>query len=101
MMKNIPAPNASAKRTAAINTNPALAGKRGSGRGGRECKDSMGGNQMKKPHLKPLHCKVTPMTFFNLKKLAKMNKYGDNIGKVIDKLVRDRMVQLGEEKWEK
>lgn len=56
---------------------------------------------MKKPHLKPLHCKVTPMTFFNLKKLAKMNKYGDNIGKVIDKLVRDRMVQLGEEKWEK
>lgn len=37
---------------------------------------------------------VTAQTLFNLHKLSKASGYGDNIGKVIDKLTRDRMVSL-------
>lgn len=48
--------------------------------------------------LRRLACRVTPQTLGNLHKLAKMAKCGDNIGKVIDKLVREKMIELRE--WE-
>lgn len=41
-----------------------------------------------------LSCRVTPMTLWNLRKLAKMSKCGDNVGKVIDKLVKEKMISL-------
>lgn len=56
----------------------------------------MGDYEMK--NLRRLVCKVTPQTLWNLHKLAKMTKCGDNLGKVIDKLVREKMVSLRE--WE-
>lgn len=51
-----------------------------------------------KPHKKRLSCHVTPQTLWNLHKLARMSKCGDNLGKVIDKLVREKMLELRE--WE-
>lgn len=47
-----------------------------------------------KKKLVRLNCKVNSMSFWNLRKLAKMSKYGDNVGKVIDMLVRDKMISL-------
>lgn len=38
--------------------------------------------------------KVTPQTLGNLYKLAAMAKCGDNLGRVVDKLVREKMVSL-------
>lgn len=49
-------------------------------------------------NLRRLVCKVTPQTLWNLHKLAKMMKCGDNLGKVVDKLVREKMVSLRD--WE-
>lgn len=46
--------------------------------------------------LRRLVCKVTPQTLWNLNKLAKMANYGDNLGKVVDKLVREKMLSLRE-----
>lgn len=43
--------------------------------------------------MKLLRVKVTPMTFFNLFKLAKLSGY-KSPGRVIDKLVRDKMLSL-------
>ena len=43
--------------------------------------------------LKSLRTKVTPMTFFNLFKLQKMCNFSSP-GKVIDKLVREKMLSL-------
>lgn len=40
------------------------------------------------------NAKVTSMTLWNLRKLAKMANYGDNLGKVIDQLVKEKMVSL-------
>lgn len=48
--------------------------------------------------LRRMVCKVTPQTLWNLHKLAKMMKYGDDIGKVVDKLVREKMIFLRD--WE-
>lgn len=39
-------------------------------------------------------CRVTPQTLWNLRKMAKSMGYGDNIGKVIDKLTREKMISL-------
>lgn len=50
-------------------------------------------------HKKRLSCHVTSQTLWNLHKLAKMAKCGDNLGKVVDKLVREKMIELRE--WEK
>lgn len=47
-----------------------------------------------KKKLVRLICKVTPMTLWNLRKLAKISGYGDNIGRVIDQLVKEKMVSL-------
>lgn len=68
---------------------------------GKQPKNYTGGKPMR-VQPRPLRCKVSPMTLKNLYKLAKMAGYDDCIGKVIDKLVRDRMVELREEKeWSK
>lgn len=42
---------------------------------------------------------ISAQTLWNLGRLAKMAGYGDNIRKVIDKLVREKMVELKE--WKK
>ena len=49
-------------------------------------------------NLRRLVCKVTPQTLGNLQKPAKMVKCGDNLGKVVDKLVREKMSSLKD--WE-
>lgn len=41
---------------------------------------------------------VSAQTLWNLGRLAKMAGYGDNIGKVIDKLVRDKMEEM--KRWQ-
>lgn len=100
MPKNIPAANASTKK-AATNIYPARAGARGGQKNGKRCEPCMDDTQKKMPHRKHLSCKVTAMTYYNLRKLAKMEKCGDDVGRVVDKLTRDRMIMLGENKWEK
>lgn len=47
-----------------------------------------------KKKLVRLTCKVTPMTLWNLRKLAKISGYGDNVGRVIDQLVKEKMVSF-------
>lgn len=47
-----------------------------------------------KRNLRRLNCKVTAQTLWNLYKLAKMAKCGDNVGKVIDKIVKEKMLSL-------
>lgn len=98
MPKNIPAENASTKK-AATNIDPARAGSRGGQKHGKKCGLYMDGAQKKKPHRKHLSCKVTAMTYYNLRKLARMEKCGDDVGRVVDKLTRDRMIMLGENEW--
>ena len=49
---------------------------------------------MSKKNLRRLSALVTAQTLYNLAKLAAMD--GGNEGRVIDKLVRDRMVMLKE-----
>ena len=43
---------------------------------------------------KHLSCTVSPQTLWHLRRLARMSGYGDQIGRVVDKLVRDRMILL-------
>lgn len=47
-----------------------------------------------KKKLVRIGCRVTPQTLWNLRKLAKVMNYGDNIGKVIDKLTREKMMSM-------
>lgn len=47
-----------------------------------------------KKKLVRMGCRVTPQTLWNLRKLSKMMGYGDNIGKVVDKLTREKMMNL-------
>ena len=47
-----------------------------------------------KKNLRRLTCLVAAQTLWNLLRLAKMCGYGENIGKVIDKLVREKMIEL-------
>ena len=55
----------------------------------------MGNNDnWNKRNLRRLNCKVTAQTLWNLYKLAKMTKCGDNLGKVIDKIVKEKMLSL-------
>ncbi len=49
---------------------------------------------MRKSNMRCLSVLVTAQTLWNLYKLAKMAGYGTNIGKVIDKLVREKMLSL-------
>lgn len=41
-----------------------------------------------------IRIKVTPQTLYNLSRLAKMAGDGENLGRVVDKLVRDRMIAM-------
>lgn len=52
-----------------------------------------------KKNMRRVSVLISAQTLWNLGRLAKMAKYGDNIGKVIDKLVREKMVELKE--WKK
>lgn len=55
-----------------------------------------------KSNLRRISCLVSAQTLGNLHRLAKISGYGDNIGKVVDKLTREKMIQLREDKiWEK
>lgn len=47
-----------------------------------------------KKKLVRIGCRVTPQTLWNLRKLSKTMGYGDNIGKVVDKLTREKMLSL-------
>lgn len=47
-----------------------------------------------KKNMRRVSVLIAAQTLWNLFRLAKMAGYGDNIGKVIDKLVRERMVAL-------
>ena len=51
---------------------------------------------MSKKNLRRLTCLVSAQTLWNLFKLAKLCGYGENIGKVIDKLVREKMISMKE-----
>lgn len=56
---------------------------------------------MRKSNLRRASMLVTCQTAGNLEKLAKMAGYGDQIGRVVDKLTRDRMLELRIEKVER
>ena len=45
-------------------------------------------------NLRRLSLLVSAQTAWNLEKLARMSGYGDNLGKVVDKLVRQKMIEL-------
>ena len=45
-------------------------------------------------NLRRLSLLVSAQTAWNPHKLARMCGYGDNVGKVVDKLVREKMVAL-------
>ena len=45
-------------------------------------------------NLRRLSLLVSAQTAWNLEKLARMSGYGDNLGKVVDKLVREKMVDM-------
>lgn len=49
-----------------------------------------------KSNFRRLSCLVSAQTLGNLFKLARIAGYGDNIGRVVDKLVREKMIQLRE-----
>lgn len=45
-------------------------------------------------NLRRLSLLVSAQTVWNLEKLARMSGYGDNLGKVVDKLVREKMILM-------
>lgn len=47
-----------------------------------------------KKNLRRLSILVSAQTAWNLHKLARMCGYGDNVGKVVDKLVREKMIAM-------
>lgn len=47
-----------------------------------------------KKNLRRLSILVSAQTAWNLNNLARMCGYGDNLGKVVDKLVREKMIEL-------
>lgn len=47
-----------------------------------------------KKNMRRVSVLISAQTLWNLGRLAKMAKYSDNIGKVIDKLVREKMISL-------
>ena len=63
---------------------------------GKQAKKYTGGKAMKKARLVPIRCKVTPMTAHNLRKLAKMAGYNENLGKVVDQLTRNYMMSMSD-----
>ena len=51
-------------------------------------------------NLRHLSLLVSAQTAWNLHKLARMCGYGDNVGKVVDKLVREKMVELKGDRYD-
>lgn len=49
-------------------------------------------------NLRRLSLLVSARTAWNLHKLARMCGYGDNVGKVVDNLVREKMISLKEDR---
>lgn len=49
-----------------------------------------------KKNMRRVSVLISAQTLWNLGKLAKMAKYGDNIGKVIDNLVREKRISMKE-----
>ena len=47
-----------------------------------------------KKNLRRLSVLVSAQTAWNLSKLAEICGYGNNVGKVVDKLVREKMIAL-------
>ena len=55
---------------------------------------------MPKKNLRSCRMLLTSQTVYNLFRLAAMAGYGKHIGRVVDKLVRDKMLELrGDERW--
>lgn len=52
------------------------------------------GRIMPKKNLRSCRMLLTSQTVYNLFRLAAMAGYGRHIGKVVDKLVRDKMLEL-------
>lgn len=50
-----------------------------------------------KKRLVGMSIKVTPMTAYHLRQLAKSDR--EDVGRIVDKLVRDRMVLLRQAMW--
>ena len=49
---------------------------------------------MSKHYGKHLSCTVSPQTLWHLRRLARMSGYGDQIGRVVDKLTREKVIAL-------
>ena len=43
---------------------------------------------------KHLSCTVSPQTLWHLRRLARMSGYGDQLGRVVDKLTREKVLDL-------
>ena len=41
-----------------------------------------------------LSCTVSPQTLWHLRRLARMSGYGDQLGRVVDKLTREKVLEL-------
>lgn len=52
------------------------------------------GSIMPKKNLRSCRMLLTAQTVYNLFRLAAMAGYGQHIGRVVDKLVRDKMLEL-------
>lgn len=49
---------------------------------------------MSKHYGKHLSCTVSPHTLWHLRRLARMSGYGDQLGRVVDKLTREKVLEL-------
>ena len=49
---------------------------------------------MSKHYGKHLSCTVSPQTLWHLRRLARMSGYGDQLGRVVDKLTREKALAL-------
>ena len=47
-----------------------------------------------KRRMRRLSVLVTPQTFWHLARIVEMAGFGDNLGRVIDKLVREKALQM-------
>ena len=102
-MKRTPARNANTTANVCGAKVTVENGINGSRCGGKDCRSYTASRQRSvkmKSNLRRLSCKVSAQTLYNLGKLARICGYGDNIGKVIDKLTREKMLGLRGERDE-
>ena len=43
---------------------------------------------------KHLSCMVSPQTLWHLRRLARMSGYGDQVGRMVDKLTREKVLEI-------